>query len=204
VNAQWLMPLVLASAAFAETGFTPLFDGKSLDGWEVDTPGIWQVRDGMIVGRHEGLKHNDFLRTRRHYKDFQLRLKFRLVNGEGNSGAQFRSKPLSGSHEVVGYQAAIGMQYWGCLYDESRRRKVLAQAAEANLQGLDRSGWNEYVITARGNHITLDLNGKRTVDYTETEPGMDVPDVPGFIALQVHSGPRIEVWFKDVVIQEFE
>jgi hypothetical protein len=201
VNAQWLMPLVLAAAAFAQTGSTPLFDGKSLDGWEVDTPGIWQVRDGMIVGRHEGLKHNDFLRTRRHYKDFQLRLKFRLVDGEGNSGVQFRSKPLPGSHEVVGYQADIGMQYWGCLYDESRRRKVLAQAAEASLRGLDRSGWNEYVITARGNHITLDLNGKRTVDYTEVEPGMDVP---GFIALQVHSGPRIEVWFKDLVIQEFE
>ncbi len=169
--------------------------------WDVDTPGLWQINDGMLVGKHDGLKYNDFLRTRKHYKDFELRVKFRLVNGEGNSGVQFRSKPVPDSHEVAGYQADIGMQYWGCLYDESRRKIVLAQAQAASLGGLDKTGWNEYVITAKGNRITLDLNGKRAVDYTETEPGMDTP---GFIALQVHGGPKIEVWFKDVVIRELD
>jgi hypothetical protein len=192
---------LLSSVVLAETGYKPLFNGTSLEGWEVDTPGIWHVREGMIVGRHEGLKYNDFLRTRKHYKDFQLRLKFRLLNGAGNTGVQFRSKPLPGSHEVVGYQADIGMDFWGCLYDESRRRRVLAQARPGSLDGLDKAGWNEYVITAQGNRITLDLNGKRTVDYTETESGMELP---GFIALQVHSGPGIEVWFKDVMIRELD
>ena len=193
--------LLLSATAFAQTGFTPIFNGRDLEGWEIDTPGLWQVRDGMLVGKHSGLKYNDFLRTKKHYRDFELRLKFRLIAGEGNSGVQFRSKPLPGSHEVVGYQADIGMQYWGCLYDESRRKRVLAQASAGSLDGLDKTGWNEYVITARGNQITLDLNGKRTVDYRESEPGMDVP---GFIALQVHSGPGIEVWFKDVVVREFK
>lgn len=193
--------LALSAVAAAQSGFNPLFNGRDLDGWEVDTPGLWQVRDGILVGKHDGLKYNDFLRTRKHYRDFELRLKFRLANGEGNSGVQFRSKPVPDSHEVAGYQADIGMQYWGCLYDESRRKKVLAQAPAASLEGLDKTGWNEYVITARGNRITLDLNGKRTVDYTETEPGMDTP---GFIALQVHSGPKIEVWFKDVVIRQLD
>jgi hypothetical protein len=191
--------LALAAVVTAQPAFTPLWNGRDLEGWEVDTPGLWQVRDGMLVGKHDGLKHNDFLRTRKHFMDFELRLKFRLVGGEGNSGIQFRSLAVPGSHEVAGYQADIGEQYWGCLYDESRRNKVLAQAPAGSLEGLDRTGWNEYVIVARGNRITLDLNGKRTVDYTENEPGMDVP---GFIAVQVHSGPKIEVWFKDVVIRE--
>lgn len=179
----------------------PLFNGKNLREWFSDTPGIWSVQpDGAIVGKHGGLKHNDFLRTRRHYSDFELRLKFRLKDGQGNSGIQFRSKPVPDSHEVSGYQADIGQQYWGCLYDESRRNKVLACPPADKLK-VDKAGWNEYVITARGARITLDLNGVRTVDYTETDPGIDRT---GFIALQVHSGPGIEVEFKDMVITELK
>ena len=64
-----------------ESGFTPLFDGISLRGWEVDTSGLWSVRHGMIVGKHNGLKYNDFLRTKRSYRDFELRLQFRLSGG---------------------------------------------------------------------------------------------------------------------------
>lgn len=197
---RWLAIVLLAATCMeADDGFRPLFNGKNLDGWVVDTKELWQVRDGMIVGKHDGLKYNDFLRTASDYKDFELKLKFRLINGEGNSGVQFRSKPVPDSHEVEGYQADIGQNYWGCLYDESRRRKILAQAPEESLAGLDKSDWNEYVIRAQGNQITLHLNGKKTVDYTEREPGMDVA---GFIALQVHSGPRIEVWFRDIQIRE--
>ena len=193
--------LLAACSVLAADDFRPLFNGRNLDGWVVDTAAAWQVRDGMIVGKHDGLKYNDFLRTARNYQDFELKVKFRLLNGEGNSGVQFRSKPVPDSHEVEGYQADVGQQYWGCLYDESRRKKILAQAPEAALAGLDKTGWNEYVIRAQGNHITMHLNGKKTVDYTETEPGMDVP---GFIALQVHSGPKIEVWFKDILIRELK
>ncbi len=182
-------------------GFTPLFNGRDLDGWEVDTAGIWQARDGMIVGRHSGLKYNDFLRTKRAYSDFILKLSFRLAGGTGNTGVQFRSKAVPNSHEVSGYQADIGEKYWGCLYDESRRNRVLVQAPPESLATLRKDGWNEYVITARGDHITLELNGVRTVDYRETDPSIDRS---GFIALQVHGGPPIEVQFKDILIQELK
>jgi len=195
-----LLAVMAAGLAAGEQGFKPLFNGANLEGWDVDTKELWSVRDGMIVGSSPGLKYNDFLRTRRNYKDFTLKLKFRLIDGKGNSGVQFRSKPVPGSHEVSGYQADIGQQYWGCLYDESRRKKVLVQASAESLAGLDKSGWNEYVITARGNHITLELNGKKTVDYTEQEPGIEQT---GFIALQVHGGPPMQVQFKDIEIKEY-
>jgi hypothetical protein len=153
----------------------------------------------MIVGKHQGLAHNDFLRTAANYGNFILSLKFHLVDGRGNSGVQFRSKPVSNSHEVSGYQADIGQQYWGCLYDESRRNRILAQAPAAALTKLDTTGWNEYVIRAAGNHVTLELNGSRTVDFTETEPGIDPS---GFVALQVHGSKEpIEVQFKDIRIK---
>ena len=180
-----------------EEGFVSLFDGVSLGGWEVDTPGLWSVRHGMIVGKHDGLKYNDFLRTERSYGDFELRLQFRLLNGAGNSGVQFRSVPAAIPHEVSGYQADVGQQYWGCLYDESRRKRVLAQAP--TLPDLDKGGWNEYVIRAQGSRITLRLNWLVTVDYEEKEAGIALA---GFLALQVHSGPGIEVHFRNVRIRE--
>ena len=188
---------LLFAAISLPLGAEPLFNGKNLEQFIVDTPGVWRVENGAIVGKHEGMKYNDFLRTKKHYSNFVLRVKFQLVNGEGNSGVQFRSKPVPDSHEVSGYQADVGQQYWGTLYDESRRKKTLAGPKPEQLATLDKKGWNEYVITARGNRITLDLNGIRTVDYIETEPGIEQD---GFIALQVHSGPAIEVRFKDLDI----
>jgi hypothetical protein len=191
---------LVSTALAAEPGFQALFNGKNLDGWKIDTPGIWSVREGMIIGRHEGLKYNDFLRTEREYRDFVLKLSFRLVGGEGNSGVQIRSQPVPGSHEVAGYQADISSRHcWGCLYDEARRRKFLSPASPESLAVLRPTGWNQMVITAKGNRITVDLNGVRAAQYEETDPSIEPR---GILALQVHNGPPMVVHFKDVRIRE--
>ena len=133
--------LILAAAARPPTASpSALFNGRDLSGWEQDTPDIWSVRDGMIVGRSPGMKHNDFLRTKKVYGDFVLRVRFRLIDGQGNAGIQFRTDTIPNSHEVSGYQADIGQQYWGCLYDESRRKKVLVKASPESLGGLRKDG----------------------------------------------------------------
>ncbi len=191
--------LLFAAAAFAQDGFRPLFNGKNLDDWIVDTPGLWRVEGGVIIGTSPGLKYNDFLRTKKHYRNFVLKVTFRMTDetGKANSGIQFRSKPMEGSHEVIGYQADMGQQYWGCLYDESRRKKVLAKASEAALAGLKKNDWNEYTITARGNRIALELNGVKSVEWVENE----AVDDSGLIALQLHSGPPFRMEFKDLKIK---
>src|SRR5262249_51252793 len=106
---------------------------------------------------------------------------------------------VEGSHEVSGYQADMGQQYWGCLYDESRRKKVLVQASPEALAKLDKTGWNEYVITAQANRITIELNGVKSVEWVETEPGIEET---GFIALQLHGGGPLTMEFKDLMIRE--
>ena len=196
-----LAAFLLATATLpGESGFQTLFNGRNLDGWEIDTPGIWSVRDGMIVGRHEGLKYNDFLRTRRAYGDFVLKLSFHLIGGEGNSGVQIRSKQVPDSHEVAGYQADISSKHcWGCLYDEARRRKFLAPASPESKAALRPDGWNEMVLTTKGNRVTVDLNGVRAAEYEESDPSIEPR---GILALQVHGGPPMEVHFKDVRIRE--
>jgi hypothetical protein len=186
--------------AAVETGFVSLFDGRTLDGWQVDTPAVWSARKGVLIGRTTGLNYNDFLRTKRSYGDFTLRLKIRLIRGYGNSGVQFRSDPVPNSHELSGYQADAAQNLWGTLYDESRRRKTLADPGKDFHDRFDGTAWHEYEITAQGTHIVLKLDGAVTVDYSEPDAGITRS---GMIALQVHADRRpVEVWFRDIFIRE--
>ena len=183
-----------------EPGFQSLFNGKDLANWDGDFQ-LWKVEDGMIVSDSPGIKHNQFLKTKAQYRNFELRLQFRLKDGIGNTGVQFRTKPVENSTEVSGYQADIGEKYWGCLYDESRRNKVLVQADPKLEKVLRKDGWNEYVIRAEGKHITLAINGVTTVDYTEDDE--TIPQT-GIIALQVHSGAPLRVEFRNIRLKELK
>lgn len=198
VHRPWESRADERDTAPAEEGFVPLFDGKSLAGWEGDAK-LWKVEDGMIVGDSPGIKQNEFLATKKSYGNFELRLEFRLRKGAGNTGVQFRSRRVEGSSEVSGYQADIGEKYWGCLYDESRRNKILVQAPADLDKVLRKDDWNQYVIRAQGNHITLSLNGLQTVDYREPDATIARE---GVFALQVHSGGPLRVEFRRLRIRE--
>jgi hypothetical protein len=181
-----------------------LFDGKSFQGWIGDTNKTFRIQDGTIIGgtMKERIPRNEFLCTTRDYTNFVLKLKFKLLGGpQANAGVQFRTERHLHDNEVSGYQADMGdPSWWGCLYDESRRNKVLAQAPTAEVDKiLKRDDWNEYVIRAEGKRIQLFLNGLKTVDYLEEDP--KIAD-HGVIAVQIHAGPPSEAWYKDIKIQE--
>ena len=180
-----------------EPDFRSLFPGKDLSGWEGDFS-LWKVVDDTIVGDTAGLKHNQFLVTTEEFDDFELKLEFRLREGLGNSGVQFRTKRIPGSTEVSGYQADIGERFWGCLYDESRRNKILAQPPADFEKSLKKRDWNEYTIRAEGKHIVLKMNNTTTVDYWETDESISNK---GIIALQVHSGGPLKVEFRNIRIK---
>ncbi len=198
-----LLPLAVVvllcgqAAASDETGFRPLFNGKDLTGWDGDLS-LWKVVDKAIVGDSAGIPHNQFLGTTEEFGDFELKLEFRLRDGVGNSGIQFRSKRVLTTTEVSGYQADIGESYWGCLYDESRRNKVLVQPPADFEKGLKKGDWNEYSIRAEKDQIVLKINGVTTVDYRE--PDSEIPR-KGIIALQVHSGGPLKVEFRNIMIK---
>ena len=208
-----LFSLALAVAALA-IGQTQapqkpvaLFDGRSFAGWEGDIKGTWRVQDGAIVGGSQTAQvpRNEFLTTTRSFGDFVLRVRFRLVGTEGfiNGGVQFRSRRLEKpAHEMTGYQADLGDQYWGSLYDESRRNKTLV-APDAKLIGeiLKRGDWNDYEIRAEGPRIRLSINGRQTIDYTETDPAIPRE---GLIGLQIHGGGKAEAWYRDITILELK
>ncbi len=177
----------------------PIFDGRTLDGWEGDRK-IFRLEAGAIVGGslQNKIARNEFLCTARSYGDFELRLKVRLLGEGANAGIQFRTRRIPDHHEVIGYQADMGPGYWGALYDESRRKKILAAPDAATLKGLVKEAdWNDYAIRAEGKRVQLLLNGVRTVDYTEADPGVESS---GIICVQIHSGPPSEAWYKDITL----
>jgi 3-keto-disaccharide hydrolase len=179
-----------------------IFDGKTFEGWEGDLK-IFRIEDGAIVGGSlkEKIARNEFLCTKRAYGDFELRLKVKLLGGDAaNAGIQFRTKRIPNDHEVSGYQADVGIGWWGALYDESRRNKVLKGADQAKMKDVVKNGdWNDYVIRAEGRHIQLWVNGVQTIDYIEDDPKVEMT---GVVCPQIHAGPPSEAWYKDITIAD--
>jgi hypothetical protein len=195
---------LLAVASFAQqTGSSEvlLFDGKSFAGWEGNLK-MFRIQEGAIVGGtlDAPIPRNEFLCTQKEYGDFELRLKFKLLGEKANAGVQIRTRRIPNHHEVIGYQADMGDGWWGALYDESRRKKMLAAPDKEALEKvLKRGDWNEYVIRCQGRRIQLSINGLETVDYTEPD---ETIEQRGIIGVQIHAGPPSEAWYKDIRIRE--
>lgn len=218
--------VALATTSFtvlaAESEFRTLFNGRDLTGWDGDRR-YWSVRDNCLRGETTLAAlplGNTFLIWRGGtLKDFELRLKFRLRNG--NSGVQYRCKDL-GKWVVSGYQAEIENKQGkaGFLYEEKGRGwvarvgekveagpdgklKVTGELAKKDAliaQGYYRMGdWNEYRIVARGNRVEHWLNGFQTIDFTDHDAARRALD--GLLALQIHAGPPMLVEFKDILLK---
>jgi hypothetical protein len=212
---------VSVSAARAEEdGFKPLFDGKSLEGWD-GNPKLWSVKDGAIVGqttKENPTRGNTFLIWKGgDVGDFELRFSYRIKGG--NSGVQYRSKEVR-KWVVGGYQADFeaGKTFSGILYDEAgvaggrgimaaRGEKVVwDESGKKNVVGstgksdeiqaaIKNEDWNEYTVIAKGNELTHAINGRTTVEVTDNS---SKALKSGILALQLHAGPPMTVEFKNI------
>lgn len=208
-----------------EQGFTKIFNGKDLTGWD-GNPKLWSVENGAIIGQttaENPAKGNTFLIwTNGTVGDFELRCSYKLVanndKGFGNSGIQYRSKIIDPSYWVVGgYQADMenGDTYSGILYEE-RGRGILAQRGERVVIHADgkkgvtgsvgksdeiqaairKADWNDYVVIAKGNHLQQFINGRQTVDVIDEQESKAAKS--GVLALQLHAGQPMAVEFKNI------
>ena len=164
-----------------------LFNGRDLAGWDGD-PKLWKVEDGEIVGKTSGLAHNAFLRSDLALGDFRLTVQVKLVANEGNSGIQFRSESLPGG-EVKGYQADVGIGWWGKVYEENGRGLLWKDSGEAHVKPGE---WNRYEIECIGSKIRTSINGQPCATLDDPAGARR-----GILALQLHSGGATEVRFKD-------
>jgi len=226
--ALFVVLLIARGVARAEEGFKPIFDGKTLQGWEGD-PKLWRVEEGAITGQTTAdnpAKGNTFLIWRGGKPaDFELKIEFRMPDaGFANSGVQYRSREEPkkvGRWVVGGYQADMDgeNQYTGILYDE-RGRGILASRGQKTIVGADHRPklaqqfgdsnevakaiknhqWNEYHIIARGNHLVQKINGRLMIDVTDNDPKKQ--KLEGILALQIHAGPPMKVQFRNIRLKE--
>lgn len=191
---------VLTSAETQE-GYALLFNGQDLEGWTAGTE-HWAVQDGELVGRANQLAADSFLIGGREYGDFVLRFSVKLPGGKGNSGVIVRCGRLPAG-AVLGYEADVAAGRYGTISEEGGQRGVLAEGWQGRgeqVAVLD--GWNDIVVRAVGDRITLALNGYPTAAY-QVVAGDGQPR-RGPIALELHRNMQMEVRFRDLRIQSLD
>jgi hypothetical protein len=212
------------------TGYTSLFDGKSLSGWDGDSR-FWRVENGLIVGEakmEQNLPFNTFLVWRGGIvRNFQLEFEYRICGQTGNSGIQYRSRELQGSDRVMaGNQAdfdvlPIGSKFGntGGNFDE-RGRTHLARPGQMTIVGSDghprmvaslgdnaemnqavkSCDWNRYDVIARDNLMVHIINGRVTSIVLDDDPTRR--PVQGELGLQMHHGMNMRVEFRRIMLMQ--
>jgi len=181
-----------------ETGWVSLFNGKDLTNWVKIGEEKWEVQDGAIYG--EGITKNyGYLRTEKRYVDFHLTLRFKC-EADGNSGVFFRTDFEPGTPKIAhGLQfeidRVVGRHTGGVVGD--KRGFIVWPAAENELV-VRPDDWNEYLLKVEGNRYVARLNGVIVVDFTDPAPISH----DGHIALQLHSGGKGRMRFKDIFIRD--
>jgi 3-keto-disaccharide hydrolase len=181
--------------------WTPLFNGRNLDGWKPYGAEKWVAELGTIFGESTSGKYG-YLVTDKTYKNFDIRLKFNC-SLEGNSGLFFHSR-ITGENpkwgpDIVGLQAEIDpARHTGGIYESGGRGWVALPTAEGEKAIKPVGQWNSMEVRVEGNHIVTHLNGVQIVDYTYTPTKY----TDGHIALQIHTGEHgFRVRFKDIEIR---
>lgn len=177
-------------------GFRQLYNRKNLKQWKGDAR-LWSVNNGVIVGSTDDLQipHNTFLIHKKEFGNFHLKFQVKLRNG--NSGVQFRSEELP-EFVVRGLQADMAENnWWGSIYDEKGKRGVIVNGWKSKAETVVKAGeWNDYEILAAGEMITIKVNGLTTAELK------DNARLTGTLALQLHRGPGMKVYFRNLRIKK--
>jgi len=214
-----------APVADDDAGFEPIFDGKTLNGWEGDAT-FWRVENGVIVAEstpERPVERNTFLIWRGGtLRDFELKLEYRLSEA-ANSGVQYRSQrlPEVGPWAMKGYQADMDGRdtYTGMVYEERGRgflaprgqfarvapggvRKLIAvtgQPEELKAQ-LKTGDWNAMHIIARGNVLMHVVNGRLMAALVDEDS--ENRALEGLLGLQLHAGKPMRIEFRNIRLKK--
>ncbi len=192
---------------------TPIFDGKTLNGWtQLNGTATYRVDKGAIIGKTKEGSPNSFLCSDNLYGDFELHFQVKLINDELNSGVQIRSqtKELNDKEKARGdkFGRVNGPQVEieatkengaesGYVYGEALGGWMTPKSDLTPHKHFKNGEWNQYRIVAKGPRIQTWVNGNQVSNLTDKEKHKTHPK--GFIGLQVHSikkgsGPYMVAW----------
>lgn len=202
-----------------ESGFTLLFDGKTLKGWQAADMSWWSVEDGAItasITTEKPCNENQYLFSEvGEMHDFELKLSHRIISPHKvNCGFQFRSEHYKGA-DCKGYQVdnntdtpwlvrlydefgrhTLAMRGQRTKFDEHGKRTETAISSAQGEPHFDLRKWHRYHLICQGERLTLKVDGKLVAEVVDHDP--NERDLSGLFALQLHSGPAMTVQFKDI------
>ncbi|ETN96579.1 3-keto-disaccharide hydrolase [Zhouia amylolytica] len=190
-----LSAITLLTLVGCKSGYTSLFNGNDLTGWEIYGTEKWYVEDGLLISESGPDKKYGYLATDEQYKDFELTVEFKQ-EADGNSGVFFRSS-IEGT-KITGWQVEVAppAKHTGGIY-ESYGRGWLIQPEASKDENLKYGEWNKMKIRVVGNHVTTWLNGEEMVSFTDEKIG----NANGKIALQIHDGGGIKVFWRNLKVR---
>ncbi|MBM4017499.1 MAG: DUF1080 domain-containing protein [Planctomycetes bacterium] len=151
--------------------WTPLFNGKDLEGWKPAGAAVWKVEDGCLVGTQTDGKGGDLF-TEKEFDNFEVRFTYRMA-WPANSGIWFRDKY---QFDILKWKNPVGFS--GTLYCPGKM--FITTNLDESVE--NRDGWNEGHIYANGDHLILWLNGKKVGECD------DKTAAKGRVGIQVHQG----------------
>jgi hypothetical protein len=181
-----LLATTLVSYAAPEA----IFDGKSLDGWEVKGPEVWTAKDGVLTGTSNEKKQGSILWTEKEYTDFVFECEFKF-EGKIDSGVFLR-------HETDQIQIGISGSLKRDMTASPYISKIGKYPVEAKgvAELLKEGDWNTMKITVKGNVYAVELNGKHVMDYTS-----DTAKDKGPIGLQMHPNVKMTIEHRNIEVE---
>lgn len=190
-NISLLAISLILSLSSCQSG-KELFNGKNLDGWKTYGTEKWYVEDGLLISESGPDKQYGYLATDENYKDFEINLEFKQ-EADGNSGVFIRSE-IEGT-KIAGWQVEVAPPnlHTGGIY-ESYGRGWLVKPSPEKEAALKYGEWNKLKIRVKGNQVISWLNGVEMVNFSDEKIGA----ANGKIALQIHDGGGIKVYWRNI------
>ncbi len=177
----------------AKSDWNSLFNGKDLNGWKPVGGAIWKVEDHCIVGTQGPNGVAGDLFTEKEFGDFELRATIK-IHWPANSGIWFRYTNPDSAYQADILEYKDPEAYSGSLYCPGKM--FIAINKDKSIEKHD--DWNTYLVSAKGDHLVITLNGKVTADVH------DKSFTRGAIGFQVHPGNEfkdMKVTVRDVAIR---
>ena len=200
--------LCVAQLGAAEKGFTPLFNGKDLSGWQgIEGPTTnWVAKDGILSCT--GKKGSQWIATKKEFSNFDLRLEYKIPT-DGNSGVFIRA-PKDGNPWVTGLEIQVLDDYgpkWKDLKPDQFTAAIYAVQPPSERATKKAGEWQTLRIRCASSKCRVWVNGRQVIKADLAKLAEKVKNVPGlkrtggFIGLQNHSSP---VFYRNIRIKELK
>ena len=194
----------LQAPAATEAGFTQLFNGKDFTGWKISNPDAFKIENGAIVANGTpGHAYYDGEFRNHTFRNFELKVDV-MTRPRANGGIYVLTEHKEKGWPAKGFEVQVNNSHTDTIRTGSLYQVVNITEAPAK----DDEWFTEHIIV-KGDTITVSVNGRQLVEWTQPADWQGVRGTPGrrlapgTIALQAHD-PGSTVHYKNIRIKPLD